>query len=153
MHSKSDNIEFMSGTETNDVINELFKSFLRKYQEGLETEMNGSSFVFERVGLLEYHLHKISLNRGGSYIDCPARLKNKKATINPKNKDNEYFKYAVVAALNYNKINNHPEKTSKLKPFIDNYHWKDIEFPSHSKNWKMFEQNNETIALNTLFVP
>ena len=153
MHSKSDNIEFMSGTETNDVINELFKSFLRKYQEGLETEMNGSSFVFERVGLLEYHLHKISLNRGGSYIDCPARLKNKKATINPKNKDNEYFKYAVVAALNYNKINNHPEKTSKLKPFIDNYNWKDIEFPSHSKDWKKFEQNNKTIAHNIFFVP
>ena len=153
MHSKSDNIEFMSGTETNDVINELFKSFLRKYQEGLETEMNGSSFVFERVGLLEYHLHKISLNRGGSYIDCPARLKNKKATINPKNKDNEYFKYAVVAALNYNKINNHPEKTSKLKPLIDNYNWKDIEFPSHSKDWKKFEQNNKTIAHNIFFVP
>ena len=153
MHSKSDNIEFMSGTETNDVINELFKSFLRKYQEGLETEMNGSSFVFERVGLLEYHLHKISLNRGESYIDCPARLKNKKATINPKNKDNEYFKYAVVAALNYNKINNHPEKTSKLKPFIDNYNWKDIEFPSHSKDWKKFEQNNKTIAHNIFFVP
>ena len=143
----------MSGTETNDVINELFKSFLRKYQEVLETEMNGSSFVFERVGLLEYRLHKISLNRGGSYIDCPARLKNKKATINPKNKDNEYFKYAVVAALNYNKINNHPEKTSKLKPFIDNYNWKDIEFPSHSKDWKKFEQNNKTIAHNIFFVP
>ena len=32
MHTKSNNIEFMSGTETNDVINELFKSFLRRYQ-------------------------------------------------------------------------------------------------------------------------
>ena len=32
MHTKSNNIEFMSGTETDDVINELFKSFLRRYQ-------------------------------------------------------------------------------------------------------------------------
>ena len=120
-----------------DVINELFKYFLKRYQEGLETKMKGSSFVFERVDLLEYHLHKISLNRGGSYTDCPAWLKNKKAIINPKNKDNECFKHAVVAALNYNKIHNHPEKTSKLKSFIDNYNWKDIvEFPSQSKDWK-----------------
>ena len=56
MHTKSDNIEIMSGTETNEVINELFKSFLRRYQEGLETKMKGGSFVFERVDLLEYHL-------------------------------------------------------------------------------------------------
>ena len=32
MHTKSNNIGFMSGTETNDVLNELFKSFLRRYQ-------------------------------------------------------------------------------------------------------------------------
>ena len=27
MHTKSDNIEIMSGTETSDAINELFKTF------------------------------------------------------------------------------------------------------------------------------
>ena len=36
-------------------------------------------------------------------------------------------------------------------PFIDQYNWKEIEFPSHSKDWKKFEQNNKTIALNILF--
>ena len=36
MHTKSDNIEIMNGTKTFDIINELFKSFLRRYQEGLE---------------------------------------------------------------------------------------------------------------------
>ena len=28
-----------------------------------------------------------------------------------------------------------------------------IEFPSHSKEWKQFEQNNKAIALDILFVP
>ena len=37
-----------------------------------------------------------------------------------------------------------------LKPFIDNYNWKDIEFPLHSKYWRKIEQNN-TIALNILY--
>ena len=33
--------------------------------------MKGSEFVFDSVDLLEYKLNKISLNRGGSYIDSP----------------------------------------------------------------------------------
>ena len=63
------------------------------------------------------------------------------------------MKYAIAVALNNEKINNNPEKISKIKPFIDKYNWKDIEFPSHSKDWKKIEQNNKTIALNALFVP
>ena len=152
MHTKSDNIEIMSGTETNDIINELFKSFLRRYQEGLETKMKGSSFIFERVDLLDYYLHKISLNRGGSYIDSPKWLKTKKATINPKNNDDECFKHAITVALNHEKIGKDPQRISKIRPFIDNYNWYNIEFPSHSKDWKKFEQNNKATVLNILFV-
>ena len=75
MHTKSDNIGI--GTETSDAINEIFKSFLKRYQEGLETKMRGSSFTFDRVDLLEYHLHKISLNRRSSYIHSTDWLKKK----------------------------------------------------------------------------
>ena len=46
--------------------------------------MSGSEFVFDSIDLLHYNLHTISLNRGGSYIDSPKWLKNKKATINSK---------------------------------------------------------------------
>ena len=66
MHTKSDNVEIMNGTDTNDVVNNLINSFMKRYQEGLETKMKGSSYIFERVDLLEYHLYKISLNRGSS---------------------------------------------------------------------------------------
>ena len=52
-------------TETDDIIKELFKSFLKKYQDGLEKKMERSDFVFESVDLSNYILHKISLNRGG----------------------------------------------------------------------------------------
>ena len=40
----------------------------------------------------------------------------------------------------------------KIKPFIEEYNWKDIDFPSTSKDWKKFELNNE-VALNILYVP
>ena len=102
MHTKSDNIEIMIGTDTSDTINELIDSFMKRYQEGLETKMKGSSYIFERIDLLEYHLHKISLNRGSSYIESPEWIINKRVTINPGNtKDNKCFQYAIIAALNY----------------------------------------------------
>ena len=126
IHTKSDNIEIMIGTEADDVINELFKSFVKRYQGGLETKMRGSDFIFERVELFEYHLHKISINRGSSYIDSSDWMKNKKATINPKNKENECFKYALIAALNHQQIRKDPQRISKLRPFINNYNWSNI---------------------------
>ena len=55
--------------------------------------------------------------------------------------------------MNYQSINSHPERISNLKPFINTYNSKDIEFPSHSKDWKKFEQNIKTLALNILYVP
>ena len=92
----------MNGTDTINAINELIDSFMKRYQEGLETKMKGSSYIFERIDLLEYHLHKISLNRGSSYIDSPTWIKNKGVTINTKNtKNNNCFQYAIIAALNY----------------------------------------------------
>ena len=116
--------------------------------------MRGSSFTFGRVHSLYYHLHKISLNRGGSYIDSPEWLKNKGVTINPKNDDDDdCFKYALTVALNHEEIGSNPQRISKIKPFINTYNWKDIKFPSHSNDRKKFEQNNKTIALNIFFVP
>ena len=35
-------------------------------------------------------------------------------------------------------------------PDIDQYNWKEIDFPSHKKDWKKFELNNKSIALNIL---
>ena len=129
MYSKSDNIRIMMGSETDDVINDLFNTFRKRYQKGLETKMRGSSFTFERIDSLDYHLHKISLNRGSSYIKSPEWIRNKGVTINPKNtEDNNCFQYAVIASLHHNNIDHHPERISKLKPFINNYNWEDIDF-------------------------
>ena len=84
MHTNSSNIEIMIGNETDEIIEKLFDSLLQKYQDGLEESMTGSEFICDSVDLLYYHLQKIGLKRGGSYIDFPEWLKNKTATINPK---------------------------------------------------------------------
>ena len=78
MHAKSINEEFMNGSDTDEIIKELFKSFLQRYQENLQEKMKGSDFAFDGVNYLHYNFNKISISRGGSYIDSPKWLKDKK---------------------------------------------------------------------------
>ena len=110
MHTPSDNMEIMIGSETDEIVEELFESLLQRYQEGLEESMRGSEFIFDSVDALHYNLNEIRLSIGGSYIDSPKWLKNKKATINPKNNDDRCFQYAIAVALNHEQIKNHSER-------------------------------------------
>ena len=128
---------------------------MQRCQEGFEESMKGSEFIFHSVNLLFYHLQKTSRNRIGlSYIDSPKWLENKKATINPKNNDNNCFQYTPTIALNYESIKKTPQIISKIKPFINQHNWKEIDFPAQtSKDWKKFESNNKSIALNALYIP
>ena len=152
MYTRSDNIEIMFGDDSDDIIEQLFRSLLQKYEENLQNKMRGSDFEFDGVNFLYYDFNKISLNRGGSYIDSPKWLKDKKSTINPKNNDDKCFQYTVTLALNIDRIKKDPQRISKIKPFIDQYNWKDIEFPSTGKDWGRFELNNK-VALNILYIP
>ena len=81
--------------------------------------------------------------------------KNKKSTISLRiiiNYD-MCFQYAVTVALNHDKINRDHQRVSKIRPYVNEYSWNDIDFPSTSKEWKKFESNNESIALNILYEP
>ena len=114
--------------------------------------MKGSDFAFDGVNYLYYDLNEISISKCGSYIDSQKWLKDKTSIINPKNNDYKSFQHAVTLALNLDEIDRNPQRISKIKPFIEEYNWKDIDFPSTSKDWKKFELNNE-VALNILYVP
>ena len=50
-------------------------------------------------------------------------------------------------------IENHPERITNIGFHTGLYNWEGIEFPDGIKDWKSFERNNKTIALNILFVP
>ena len=151
MHTRSDNIEIMIGDHNDDIIEELFKSFIQKYEENFQNKMRGLDFEFDGVNFLYYDFNEISLNRGGSYKDSPKWLKDKKSTINIKNNDDKCFQYAATLTLNLDKIKRDPQRISKIKPFIDQYNWKDTDFPPTNKDWKKFELNNE-VALNILYI-
>ena len=78
IHTKSNNVEIMIGSETDEIIEDLLESFLQKYQEGLEESVRGSEFANDSVNALYYNLNKVILSKGGSYIDFPQMAKKQK---------------------------------------------------------------------------
>ena len=113
--------------------------------------MRGSDFFFHYVHLLYYKCRRINFNRDGSYIDSLDWIKNKKATINPINKKDKCFRYAVTVALNHEEIKKDSQRLTKIKVFINKYNWEGINFPSEKDDWKKLERSNVTIALNVLY--
>ena len=63
IHKKSDNIEIMMGSETDDIIDEPLESLSQKYLEGSEELMRGGQFSFDSADLLYYILQKRSLSK------------------------------------------------------------------------------------------
>ena len=78
----------------------------------------------------------------------------KESMININNNyyNNNNFQNALDDALTYQTIESNPQRISKLKPYINKYNWKGINFPAGSKEWQTFEQNNDIIALNVLYL-
>ena len=133
----------MWGRDTDNIIRELFESFLKNHQEELKI-IKGSEFIFESVELMVYKLHRVHLRRGGSYIKSHEWLLYKGATINPKNeKDDKYFQYSLTSVFSYNEI-----KKKEFQNIFKKIKHEDTDFSSHQRDWENFEQNNESIALN-----
>ena len=129
------------------------KNFLKLWESMKESEL---FFIYDSIDILYYSLYKTSLNWGESYIVSSNWLNNKEATINPKINDDKYFeydKYFETAALNHEQFKNNWQRISKIKPSINQYNWQEIEFPSHKKDWKKLELNNNSIALHILYLP
>ena len=110
-----------------------------------------SGFSLDKIMHLYINFHRLPLTRGSSYTELPGWIKSKKAVINPQNKDEECFKWAVVTALHHEEIKKDHQRISRLRPYENQYNWKGLEFPVSIKKIDKFEKNNLGIAVNVLF--
>ena len=91
------------------------------------------------------------LTQGSSYTELPEWIKSKKAVINPQNRDEECFKWTVIAALHHEEIKKDHQRISRLRRYENQYNWKRVEFPVSIKKIDKFEKNNPGIEVNVLF--
>ena len=91
MHLKNDSIKITVSQEVNEVVKNLFDYLKNRYPNNFQS-MKGSEIVFHYIYLMYYKCHKINPNRGGSYVNYPDWIKNKKSIINPiSKKDKKCF--------------------------------------------------------------
>ena len=84
MFTRSTPEEIIIGSETEEVAENLIMSILEKDQDNLQNKMKGSDFIFNGINYLHYDFNRITISKGGSYIESPKWLKDKKCCINQK---------------------------------------------------------------------
>ncbi|WP_171479369.1 hypothetical protein, partial [Acinetobacter baumannii] len=117
--------EFFQSSDIEELLRSMFAFFKTKAEH---PALPKSGYTIDHIMHLDIDFHKLKLTRGSSYIELPGWIGEKKAVINPKNTDEECFKYAVIAALHHGDIgkNNNPERIAKLKQFEDRYNWEGL---------------------------
>ena len=140
--------EFFQASDINYLIQRMFAHIKTQVENPKIPE---SCFSIDKIMYLYINFHRLALTRGGSYIELLEWLKSKKAVINSQNKDEECFKWAVIAALHHEEIKKDHQRISRLRRYENQYNWKRVEFPVSIKKIDKFEKNNPGIAVNVLF--
>ena len=78
------------GDDTDEIINKVLDSFFENYEREENIFRNWSNYVFDCVDLTYIQFHTMQLKRGSSYIPSPKWISDKKATINPKNLNDNF---------------------------------------------------------------
>ncbi len=95
---------------------------------------------------LYLNVHKYDPLKASSYIDLPPIIKNKKACINLKNKDQKCFMWCILAQI-------HPaqgdaERISKYTNYESELNFQGINFPVDIKSISKFEKQNPDISVS-----
>ena len=91
---------------------------------------------------LEMLITKVKYFGGSSYIDLPLEIKNKKACVNIQNKDEECFKYSILAALHYDEIKTNLKRPSNYIKWQNDLNFEGIDFLVNLKDIDKFENQN-----------
>ena len=134
------------GSDLDQIVDEMIAHMKTQIENAA---LLNSRFRFDEVLFLNINFHQLNLTRGSSYLPLPDWLARKKAIINPDNKDEECFKWAVITAENVGMKN--PQHISNFRKFVNNYSWSGLEFPVSIKDIREFETNNN-ISVNMLAV-
>ena len=135
-------------TDTVEIYHDMISEILEEMQKVEQAE--GSGHVFLEVENLTLHTDIWDPIKGSSYIDLPPELKNKKALINMKNKDNnKCLLWSVLRGLNPK--DRDAERIDKdLKSKENTLNMEGIEYPVSLKDIKRFEKQNPEISVSVL---
>ena len=110
---------------------------------------DGSEWYVKEIVQLEIHTTEHNPTKGSSYIDLPKWIKDKKAIINIKNKDDKCFLWCILRYL-------HPKERDAewigdLKKYENSLNTKGITFPISKNDINKFENLNPDLPGINIF--
>ena len=133
----------LDGTDEDNIYTIMTERILEKMANFL---FMGSGYTLYNIINLELHTVEYDPLRGETWLPLPKELDNKKAIINPKNKDNKCFLWCVLRALNPCE-KNQERIDKKLKEKENTLNMDGIEYPVSLKDIDKFENQNPTISI------
>ena len=109
----------------------------------------GSGWIFDEVLHFDILTNVYKPLAGSSYIPLPKFLASKKAIINPKNSNQECFKWAVTEAV-YPQKRDRDRITKTSKENAELFNWDGIKFSMKLSQINLFEKNNSAYVVNVL---
>ena len=120
-------IRILDKTQVRDVIDQSIpelKTFIEEF------EGKGSGLLFKYVETMYVNISKYQPYRGGSYIELDEYIKNKKCCLNIQNEDEKCLMYCVLYHINKDKIKKDPQRVTKYKPYLNQFDFSTIKFPT-----------------------
>ena len=114
-----------------DTLKPLLNQFIHEVKGEIEAwSERGSGWIMDKILKAFINVARYQPMRGGSYMELPAKLKNKKAVLNIQNRrDNECLRWAIRAALFPSPRGRNPMRTSSY-PTEDGLNFTGIDFPT-----------------------
>ena len=137
--------------ESTDLEKLIGKCFSKIIEDIMEYRSNGSGWYFKEVVKLEIHTTEHNPTKGSSYIDLPKWIKDKKAIVNIKNKDDKCFIWCILRYL-------HPKERDAewigdLKKYENSLNTKGITFPITKNDINKFENLNPDLpGINVFYL-
>lgn len=82
----------------------IVSGYVDEFMNELETNSEGSEWVFDGIDKVDIKINKGKAIFGGSYIPLPDFVKSKQACVNIKNEDNKCFLWSLIASKHYNDV-------------------------------------------------
>ena len=142
-HYSCKNEIILNKSEIIKKVKEANKNILSQTENKNNNE--GSGYGIYRINYLRLNLNSYVPLKGSSYTELPEEIKNKKACINVKNKDNKCFKWAILSAIH--PVNKNADRVSNYINYWNDIKDDGIEYPMKIDKINIIEKRHKELSI------